>query len=87
MAHYFLETMSHRFLRMLSQHPSHCLYKAANFCILVISHLDVDENKLNMMHDELKNLEEPCSNVRAADVANKQTSKSYRHVKLNVYDI
>jgi len=68
--------MSHLFLRMLSQHPSHCLYKAANFCILVISYLDVDENTLNMMNHELKNLEELCSNVRAADAVNKQKSKS-----------
>jgi len=37
-----------------------------------------------MMNDELKNLEELRSNVRA-DAANNQTSKSNRHVKLNVY--
>jgi len=72
---------------MFSQNPSHCLYKATNFCILVISYFDVDENTLNMMIDELKNLEELCNNVKAADAANKQTSKFNRHVKLNIYHI
>jgi len=65
---------------MLSQRPSHCLYKATNFCLLVISYFDVDENTLNMMNDALKNLEVLCDNVRVVDVANKHTSKSNRHV-------
>jgi len=38
---------------------------------------------MNMMNDELKNLEELCSNVRAADAVNKQTSKSNRHVAIS----
>jgi len=58
-----------------------------NFCLLVTSYFDVDENTPNMMNDALKNLEELCDSVKADDAANNETSMSNRHVKLNVCDI